>query len=449
MTRKLLLPGLCVACFCLCLPLFLGGKEKDDDFKNLCDSFYKGYKELSIPETAFDYHDYFNNIPGTEQLQKQEIFFKNQADRLSAINKGGLSNEEKLYYEHLHYEIDINLDRISLEKQWVQAGRKIPEGGIYTLGQSKPWYRHFVKEYTSTDISPEDVFALGLSETKRVQREIKRIESALGFTNDSLFYLHLQNDSFYLHDKEEIIRDYAAIDKTVRSNLYKIVQDTNVPAIEPMEWPDAGPNTPPGIYLDKANNAYGRDVFQFNFYKGRHNKRSMEWLYMHEAIPGHHLQFTFRLKINAPDFQKLFLYPGNFEGWGCYVEYMGKEAGLYKNPYSELGKWQWDLVRSVRLALDVGVHYYGWNRAKAMQFWKQNIYGQDDIADREITRITNWPCQALSYKVGAAEIEKIKTAAMQNNPDLNIVDFHERFLELSYFPLEIVEKQLNKDFAKG
>src|SRR5205085_9502863 len=109
--------------------------------------------------------------------------------------------------------------------------------------------------------------------------------------------------------------------------------------VYPVEWGDAGPNTPPGIYLNHEFNSYGKDVFQFNFYGNRYNIRAVEWLYMHEAIPGHHLQFSIRNRGQTDSIQELFLYPGNFEGWACYVEYEGKKLGLYTDEYSYLGKW--------------------------------------------------------------------------------------------------------------
>src|SRR5690606_19636308 len=142
-------------------------------------------------------------------------------------------------------------------------------------------------------------------------------------------------------------------------------------------------------------------VFQFNFSTGRYNVRCMDWLYMHEAIPGHHLQHTYGTSDNG------YFYFGNAEGWACYVEDLGESLGLYTDPYKLLGKEEWNLVRSARLVMEVGNHYHGWGYEKAMAYWKENIRGQDQIADREIKRITRWPGQALCYKVGAVTIQRI------------------------------------------
>jgi uncharacterized protein (DUF885 family) len=196
------------------------------------------------------------------------------------------------------------------------------------------------------------------------------------------------------------------------------------------------------MYSNHANNAYGKDVFQFNFYNKRYNRRSMEWLYMHEAIPGHHLQYSFRESRKARPLEDLFLYPGNFEGWGCYIEYFGKDVGLFQDPYSYLGKWEWDLVRSARLVMDAGIHYYGWTHAQALAYWKSVVPGQDDIAEREVSRVTNWAAQTLSYKVGADCIFKMKEQWLKRHPGKDASNFHRRYLEIGMVPLAVMQKDL-------
>src|SRR6185437_9216237 len=104
-------------------------------------------------------------------------------------------------------------------------------------------------------------------------------------------------------------------------------------------------------------------VFYYNFSGGRYDRRAMEWLFLHEAIPGHHYERTLpRPSGPAPRFRALFSYPGYTEGWGAYSEDLGRELGLYDDPYAYLGKLQWDLVRSARVVIDVGIHDEGWSK---------------------------------------------------------------------------------------
>ncbi|HXB42391.1 MAG TPA: DUF885 domain-containing protein [Bacteroidia bacterium] len=421
----------------LVLIIFCNTQAQIITFNKLCTDFIKGYNELDIPATDLDYKVNFSGIKSKDELHKQETFFLNYSKQLSKLDIRKLGVEEKLRYHQINYEVNINLERILLEKKWNLDGRKTPDNGLYQLSNYKDWYAYYIKHFTSVNITPEEVFEMGESEVKKIQTEIKKIQTSLGYIDEDSFFKYLQSDTFYLSDKEQILNAYAQIDQTVRKNLYKLFPQIDIPQIGVMEWPDATASTPPGMYLDKANNPYGKDIFQYNFYRQKHNTRAMEWLYMHEAIPGHHLQFVMRnTNSDSSILRNNFFYFGNAEGWACYVEDYGKEMGLYQNNYSYLGKWQWDLVRSARLVMEVGIHYYGWSREKAMQYWKDNIKGQDEIADREITRITNWAGQALCYKAGALTMKKIvKQKLKQGN---SIIEAHQFLLLHSDFPLEVL-----------
>jgi len=213
----------------------------------------------------------------------------------------------------------------------------------------------------------------------------------------------------------------------------------DVPDIEFMTWPDAGPYTPPGIYLSEDDNAYGKAVFQFNFYGNRHNRRAMDWMFLHEAIPGHHFHRYVRQSAPHDALEGLWFAGGTLEGWATYVEYFGEEMGLYRDDWAWLGKWEWDLVRSARIVLSVGIHDRGWSKAEALAFWKANVPNQDDIAEREITRCTNWPAQVLTYKIGAKKIFELRdAAARREGAGFDLRKFHTRFLSAGYVPLEVM-----------
>ena len=426
----------CYASIIVCVAFFNLSLAQTTAFSKLCAGFVKTYDKLNIPVTSLDYKTNFSNIKPNEQLQKQLAFFKNCSSQLDEINIKTLSNNDKWRYNQLKYEIALNIERISLEQKWNNGGRIVPENGLYQLTHHKEWYSYYVKYFTSVNITPEKVFEMGESEVKKIQKEIKKIQLNLGY-NDEHFYNYLQSDTFYFKEKEQILAAYSVIDKTARKNINKLFPLYTIPEITVMDFPNSTANTPPGIYLGKESNSLGKPVFQFNFYGHLHNKRSMDWLYMHEAIPGHHLQVV--AKNNNNELSKLknkFFYFGNAEGWACYVEDFGKEIGLYQNDYTYLGKWQWDLVRSARLVMEVGIHYYGWDKEKAMNYWKDNIKGQDEIANREITRITNWAGQALCYKVGALTIKKIIDEKIKQGN--SIVEAHQFLLSHSDFPLEVL-----------
>lgn len=410
---------------------------------NLSKEFVKERGSFNLPEMNLDYKLNFLSIKNNEDLKKQEAFYKSFSEKLKPVVKEKLNLHELIRLSQLKYECDLNLERIALEKKWNDAGRKVPEGGLHSLENYKEWYSYLIKYFTSVDITPEKVFEYGQSEVDKIKKEIALTKTQLGFKTDEDYYAYLKKDTFYISEKNKILKRYASIDSTVRKNYKVLFPEYKIPEVGCMEWPDAGVNTPPGIYLNKDNNPYGKDVFQYNFYGSKHNVRSMEWLYMHEAIPGHHFQSCARANQKNEPLKNHVFYFGNSEGWACYIEDLGKDIGLYKNPYSYLGKLEWDLVRSSRLVMEVGIHYYGWSFDKAMQYWKETIKGQDEIASREINRITNWAGQALCYKIGAKAIKEI--IAQEKTDGVDIKYAHGFVLNHVDVPLQCLLSCSNKE----
>lgn len=417
-------------------------------FKEFIDSFIENYNKLNIPAYAYDYKDYFQTIPNSDNVKNQEVFFKKLKSELGTYRRSSLDNKEKIDFDHLQYEIQFNLERIELEKDWISHGRIIPEGGLFSLHNHKKWYSYFIKKFTSLALTPEEIMEMGKRDVARVQKEIKSIQVLSGYPDSISFYNYLKSEDFIITDRNSLLGKFQITDKSVRKFLKSFIGEVELPEVYPMEWPNSGPNTPPGMYLNHEQNNYGKDVFQFNYYGAKFNKRAIEWLYMHEAIPGHHLQFSMRVANKPNALQEQFLYPGNFEGWACYVEYEGKDFGLYKDLYSYLGKWEWDLVRSVRLVLDAGIHNYGWTRAQALAYWKQNIPGQDEISEREVTRVTNWTAQALSYKVGADCIIQLRDQLSAiYGKNFNIVKFNRCYLAFGLRPLAVIKENFETEYS--
>jgi uncharacterized protein (DUF885 family) len=186
-------------------------------------------------------------------------------------------------------------------------------------------------------------------------------------------------------------------------------------------------------------------IFRFSFFEERHNIQDMDFLYLHEAAPGHafHAQYNQEFP-NAPyNLSSIWAYSGFAEGWGAYVEELGEELGLYQTPWLKMGKLKFDLVRSARVVLDVGINYYGWDNQRALDYWFAHIQGQDEIAQREIDRVRRWPGQAISYKVGAAKLMELKVLAQNAlGADFDIREFHHRVLAFGGVPLFLVEKRI-------
>lgn len=415
-------------------------------FNEFAGTFRAGYNKLNSTIYTLDLHDRLRSGAHKEGLDRQERFFNDQAAALATFDRGELSAADQLLFDLMAFEIDLNKGRIGLEQRWNANGRAIPERSLFELPEHAAWYSYFVRFFTGTDITPEEVFALGVSETDRCTKEIQAIRTELGFTDSASFQEHLSDQRFYITDKQKVLNGFARIDSTVRVHLPDFVGAMDVPAVRAEEWPEAGPNTPPGIYRGTVDSALSSYVFQFNFYGGRYNDRAMSWLYMHEAIPGHHLQVVQPINATSGDLREDLFYSGTAEGWACYVEYYGADLGLYTDPYQRLGKWEWDLVRSVRLVMDAGIHYYGWSHAGALDYWKAHVPGQDEIAEREVKRVTNWAAQALSYKVGASRIQAMRdryeAECAKNGTRPDVVRFHRAFLDMGRVPIAVVERNI-------
>lgn len=435
---------------CACLLLARAGAGlAQQTVEEAVQGFVAGYRQLDLAPFSYDYRETLAAVRPSAEIARQQQFLREQTLVLQQFDRNTLDPADQLLYDHLAYEVALNRTRLELEQQWAGTSREIPPGGLYTLPGHEAWYGYFVQKLTTVNLPAEDIMAYGMSETRRVQAEIGRLSREAGFTDSAAFVRWLNSDTFFIDDKEVLLQMFRERDRSIRERLGSFTGECDLPEVYPLEWPDAGPNTPPGMYLGREDNAYGADVFYINFYGQRYNRRAIDWLYIHEAIPGHHLQSRWGQHTDGDSLQPLFLYPGNFEGWACYVEYHGKELGVYNDLAAELGKWEWDLVRSVRLVLDVGIHYHGWSRERALEFWKANIPGQDDIAAREVTRVTNWPAQALGYKIGARIIGDMKAGLQEKYREaFDPVCFHRTYLDFGNVPLEVMRNHFETAYLQ-
>ncbi|MBP6827182.1 MAG: DUF885 domain-containing protein [Saprospiraceae bacterium] len=405
--------------------------------------FAAGYRALDVPEMDFDYKEYLSSIPSVAEIEKREAFFQQYQKQLGELDADRLSPAEKLTFGHLRYQTGLQLERCALEKKIKKSGSfAVPADGLSKAPEGKALYRFYIRYATGVDISPDEVYQYGLSEIKKIHGKMGDIRARAGFANDSAGWAnYLNNSDFFITDRDSVRAGYERIKAQVLAHLGSLFEQTpaEVPDIDFMTWPDAGPYTPPGRYLSAQDNAYGKAVFQFNFYGNRHNRRAMDWMFIHEAIPGHHFHRSVRVRSPQDGLTGLWFPGGTVEGWATYVEYFGEEMGLYRDDWAWLGKWEWDLVRSVRIVISVGIHERGWSKAEALAFWKANIPNQDEIAEREVTRCTNWPAQVLTYKIGAKKIFELREAAeKREGARFDIRKFHTRFMAAGYVPLEVM-----------
>ncbi|OCX52289.1 hypothetical protein BEL04_12495 [Mucilaginibacter sp. PPCGB 2223] len=415
----------------------LSASAQQKNFDEFADDFVSGYKALKMPQLDLSYVTNLQHIGTVAQIKDQQAFFTQIKAGLAAYDQTRLSPLQKTDYQLMAYETGINLQRVDLELRWRQAAaQEVPIKGIITLPDGKEWYAYYLKRWVSDDVTPDQIYRFGLAEVKRVQAHIEAVRKQTGLSEDA-FYKQLDDPSFFTSDTNEVKNAFEHTRAVIYAHLPKLFSVTTVPSLQIKRGEAAALAQTPGYY----NN----NTFYYNLFDKPYNKRQYDWLFIHEGVPGHHYQNSIVAGTKVSKVQELFFYIGFAEGWGAYAEELGKQLGAYQTPYDEMGKWQWDIVRAVRVPLDVALNYYGWTDEQALAFWKKNIRGQDDIALREIARVRRWPAQAVTYKYGAVQILSWKEAlAKKQGKNFNIKNFHGRILNHGSLPLFMVRENVFK-----
>jgi len=413
--------------------------KKQEAFDAFCKDFVAGYNELHLPQLELSYVSGLEHIGTAADVQKQLDFFVKVKAGLAAFKADQLTASEKVDYQLISYETGLNLERIALEQDWLKNRPvAVRTNGIINIPNGKSWYAYLLKRWTSANATPDKIYQFGLTEVSRVQKHIEAIRLQTGLSEDD-FYKHLNDPSFFISDPKAVQQSFENTKAIIYANLPKLFNNTNIAPLKIVKGESRQLAQTPGYY--------DSNVFYYNLFDKPYNKRQVDWLFIHEGVPGHHYQASTESQTKTSAVQQLFYYMGFAEGWGAYTEELGKQLGVYKTPYDELGKWEWDIVRSVRVPLDVALNYYGWTDEQALAFWKKNIRGQDDIAMREIARMRRWPAQVVTYKYGALQILHWKEELQQKQgTQFNIRDFHSRVLDHGSLPLFMVKENV---FKKG
>lgn len=423
------------------------GQLRQLTFSQFLNQFQKGYQEIHVPEFQYDYADYFLTIPDLQQLNRQNDFLSARQKQLLLFDRDKLTLTDRLTFDQLHYEMEFQLQRLQLEREWLRRGRVVPEMGYFDSVEMRGWYEYFVQKFTGLHLTPEAVLQFGLQEVERISQQVDSMQSCLHFDSRKEMYAALNHDSFFYTVQQDLADHFFRIDSIARLKLNEFCGVADIPVVHPIQWPGANAHTPPGMYLNHTSTAYGKDVFWYNFYGNRFPKRFGVWLYLHEAIPGHHVQADARNRQSHSLLDTYFIYPGTFEGWACYAEHEGIAMGLYSSPLNYLGLLEWNLIRAVRVVLDAEIHHYGWSTDKAREYWKQNIYGLDDRMEREISRVVRWPGQALSYQLGADAIRKMFNAYLSQRKT-DRAKLRKAFLNCGMLPISVIRKNMGDMYEK-
>ena len=210
--------------------------------------------------------------------------------------------------------------------------------------------------------------------------------------------------------------------------------------------PELAPDTTTAFYMRPALDGSRPGWYYVNLYKPEvRPKYEMEVLSVHESVPGHHLQIALAQEIEGlPEFRRNSSVTAFIEGWGLYSERLGYDMGLYKDPYSRYGQLIYDMWRAVRLVVDTGIHYFGWSRQEAIDYFKDNAAKTEADIINEIDRYIGWPGQALAYKIGQLKMLELRAKAEGELGDrFDIRAFHDELLGAGAIPLDALENRMN------
>jgi prolyl oligopeptidase len=321
--------------------------------------------------------------------------------------------------------------------------------GLSELPNGSAWYEQRTRHYTTTNMSPDDVHALGLSEVKRIRDEMQKIIDELDFDggfNDFLVFLRT-DPQFYFDNPDDLYAAYLATSKRIDPELVK--QFGMLPrmpyGVKPIPETMA-PDTTTAYYTAPAADGSRAGIYWVNLYRPDvRPKYEIEVLSVHEAMPGHHLQIALQQELgDMPEFRRFGGFTAFIEGWGLYSESLGYDLGLYQDPYSRFGQLTYEMWRAVRLVVDTGIHYKGWTRQQAIDFFKANAAKTELDIINEIDRYIGNPGQALAYKIGQLRMQTIRLRAEAALGDrFDVRAFHDELLGAGALPLDLLEQRMD------
>ena len=331
--------------------------------------------------------------------------------------------------------------------EYIPNARKT--SGLLDNYKGKKEYELWLKYYTTTNITAEQIFNLGISEVARIRNEMEAVKTQVGFKGDlKSFFEYVKTDPkfFPFKTEEEVLDRFRSfLDKMSPQlkSLFNLTPKAKFEVRATEKFRAAGANAQymqpsrdgkrPGIFYEVI-----RDPAQYNYF-------SMEDLFIHEAIPGHHYQVAIQQEAEIPEFRKVYWTSAFGEGWALYAESLGKELGMFTDPYQYLGRLNGEIERAVRLVVDAGIHYKGWSREKAIAYVLDNQPVSAIEAEQRIERYMVTPGQAVSYKIGELKIIELRESAKEKlGNKFDIKEFHDEVLKDGCLPLIILETKINR-----
>jgi uncharacterized protein (DUF885 family) len=317
------------------------------------------------------------------------------------------------------------------------------------LPDGKAYYDFLAGHFTTTDLSADEIHAIGLKEVARIRAEMEKVKAEVGFEGTlAQFFEHLRTDPKFFHESpEELFEAYQAISKRIDPELVKVFKTIPRLPYGVRAIPDnIAPDTTTAYYQPGAVDGTRAGYYYVNLYKPEARPIwEMMALSLHEAVPGHHFQFARGMEMpDVPMFRRVGYFVAYGEGWALYAERLGYDMGLYDDPYDRMGQLAYDMWRAVRLVVDTGMHSKGWSRDKAITFFMDNAPKTKQDVVNEIDRYIGWPGQALAYKIGQLKISELREKASRElGGRFDLREFNDAVLATGSVPLAVLEAHMD------
>ena len=397
----------------------------------------KGYK---APKVLMNRVDRQIDLQSRDNVNKNPFFkiFINLPDSIPDEEKTAIRAEAKKVIEEVVIPSYQLLEKYFKDEYLPQSRGTV---GLYDIPDGRKLYEVLAKSFTTTNLSPKEIHQIGLDEVQRIRGEMEAVIKELEFEGsfkDFLTFLR-EDERFYYKTSEELFEGYLAVSKRIDPELVKLFGNLPRTPYGLRAIPEeSAPDTTTAYYMSPSPDGLRAGYYYVNLYKPETRpKFEMEVLSVHEAVPGHHLQISLAMEMGEmPMFRRVSPYTAFVEGWGLYSESLGYDLGLYKDPYSKFGQLTYDMWRAVRLVVDTGMHYYEWDRQKAIDFFLDNAGKSELDIINEIDRYIVMPGQALAYKIGQMKFLSLKQKARTElGEEFNIRDFHDTMLSQGALPL--------------
>ena len=333
-----------------------------------------------------------------------------------------------------------------VKETYAPKGRTEP--GMWSLPDGEARYAAAVKLSTTTDLTPEQIHQIGLAQVAEIEKQMMEIAKKLGFSDLASFNASIEkNPKLHPSSREEILAIYRGYIDQMKPELPRLFgrlpkagfEVAPVEAFREKEASGAQYNQPakdgsrPGRIMVNTSDPTSRKTI------------SMESTAYHEGVPGHHLQIAIAQELeDLPPIRQQSFYTAFVEGWALYSERLGKEIGFYKDPYSDYGRLQDEMLRAIRLVVDTGFHYKRWSREQVVKFFHDHSAVDEVEVQSETDRYISWPGQALAYKIGQLRILELRERAQKAlGSRFDIRRFHDAVLGAGALPLDVLETRID------